>query len=202
MRSRSTPRRRKSHDRRRRGRVLRPLRVHALASRDRRRRDAVGLFGLRAALRGALVAGNVAPLAAFVLIMIFATILALTGLISGRAGRATLLLAAALFLSQRLVTYWRIRRACIRGRAAIEATVGGPWSARIDKSGMTLGKSGDRSRRLDFADCEEAEDAGGLIYFWPRDGAPIVLPSRALPDGEAASLVAHARRGIAGKLPL
>jgi hypothetical protein len=113
----------------------------------------------------------------------------------------TLLLAAALFLSQRLVSYWRIRRACIRGRAAIEATAGGAWSARIDESGVTL-EGGDRSRRLHFADCEEAEDAGGLIYFWPRDGAPIVLPARALPDGEAASLVAHARRQIAGKRPL
>jgi hypothetical protein len=158
---------------------------------------AVARFGLRAALRGGLIASNIAPLAAFVLIMVFATILALTGLISGRAGRATLLLAAALFLNQRLMTYWRIRRACIRGRAAIEAAAGGAWSARIDESGMTL-ECGDRSRRLDYADCEEAEDADGLIYFWPREGAPIVLPARALPEGEAASLVAHARRRIAG----
>jgi hypothetical protein len=162
---------------------------------------AAARFGLRAALRGGLIASNVAPLAAFVLIVAFATILALTGLISGRAGRATLLLAAALFLSQRLVTYWRIRQACIRGRAAIEATMGGLWSVRIDESGMTL-ESGDRSRRLDFSDCEEAEDAGGLIFFWPRGGAPIVLPARVLPEGEAASVVAHARRRIAGKRPL
>ena len=58
---------------------------------------------------------------------------------------------------------------------------------------MTL-EGGGRSRRLAYADCEEVEDAGGLIYFWPREAPPIVLPARALADGEAGRIVAQARR--------
>ena len=45
---------------------------------------AAAQFGLRAALRGGLVASHLAPLAAFVLIMTFASILALTNFV-GRA---------------------------------------------------------------------------------------------------------------------
>ena len=70
-------------------------------------------------------------------------------------------------------------------------------SASIGEAGVTL-EGGGRSRRLDYADCEEVEDAGGLIYFWPRDGAPIVLPARTLGDDEAGRIVAQARRGIKG----
>ena len=29
-----------------------------------------------------------------------------------------------------------------------------------------------RTLNLRYADCEQAEDAGGLIYVWPRNGAP------------------------------
>ncbi len=48
-----------------------------------------------------------------------------------------------------------------------------------------------RATHLRYADCEQAEDAGGLIYVWPRNGAPIVVPTRALADAnEAARLVA------------
>ncbi len=53
-----------------------------------------------------------------------------------------------------------------------------------------------RRRRLYYAECEEAEDAGGLIYLWPRQGAPIVLPTRALAEGEAARLVARIKAQI------
>ena len=54
--------------------------------------------GLRAALRRGLLASHIAPLTAFALIMAFAAVLALTGLISRRAGEATILLAAAAFM--------------------------------------------------------------------------------------------------------
>ena len=159
---------------------------------------AAARFGLRAALRGGLVASHLAPLAAFVLVMTFASILALTDFISRRAGEATVLLAAAAFMIQRLVTHWRISRTRALGRTAIASLAAdGALSASIDPSGVTL-ESGGRSRRLDYADCEEAEDAGGLLYFWPRDGAPIVLPARTLGDGEAGRLVALARRRITG----
>ena len=60
-------------------------------------------------LKGGLLASHVAPLTAFALIMAFASVLALTGLISRRAGEATIILAAAAFMIQRLANHWRIR---------------------------------------------------------------------------------------------
>ncbi len=148
--------------------------------------------GLRAALKGGLLARHWAPLTAFVLIMAFASVLALTGLISRRAGEATLILAAAAFMIQRLATHWRIRRSRREGRAAIAGfQSAGELTATFDDETLSLDIDG-RTLRHRYADCEEAEDAGGLIYVWPRDGAPIVLPTRALSDAkEAARLVSH-----------
>ena len=146
---------------------------------------AAARIGLRAALRGGLIVSHLVPLAAFILALLFASILALTDFISRRAGEAAVLLAAVAFIMQRLSTHWRIRKAAIwaarRSHASRRA-----MTASIDERGVTL-EGGGRSRRLDYVDCEEAEDAGGLIYPWPRCGAPIVLPTRAL--GEAARLL-------------
>ena len=47
---------------------------------------AAARYGLRAALSGGLTASHQAPLAAFVLTLLFAAILAMTGFISRRAG--------------------------------------------------------------------------------------------------------------------
>jgi hypothetical protein len=143
--------------------------------------------GLRTALKGGLLTSHVAPLTAFALVMAFATVLALTGLISRRAGEATIILAAAAFMIQRLASHWRIGRARSDGRAAIgrlqsaaalKATFGDE-ALSFDMDGRTL--------NLRYADCEQAEDAGGLIYVWPRNGAPIVVPTRALADAEEAA---------------
>jgi len=157
---------------------------------------AAARFGLRAAFRGGLVRRHLAPLAAFALVLLFASILALAGFISRRAGEATILLAAAAFMIQRLAAHWRIRSACNLGRRAVAGLKANrSLTARLDDTGVTLAGDG-QSRRLDFADCEEAEDAGGLIYLWPHEGEPIVLPARALEDGEAARLVTGINRRI------
>jgi hypothetical protein len=164
---------------------------------------AAARLGLRKALNGGLLASHVAPLAAFVLIMAFASILALTGLISRRVGEAGLMLAALAFMIQRLMAHWRIQRVRHDGRAAI---------ARLQSAGATMATFGDQSLSFEvdgratclrYADCEQAEDAGGLIYVWPRNGDPIVVPTRALPDpNEAARLVSRLsdqireRRGV------
>ncbi len=66
---------------------------------------AAARLGLRQALNGGLLASHVAPLTAFVLIMAFASVLALTGLVSRRAGEITLMLAALAFMIQRLMTH-------------------------------------------------------------------------------------------------
>jgi len=129
--------------------------------------------------------------------------MAKTGLISRRSGEATILLAAAVYIIQRLATHWRIiRRTRNLGPAPIVSLeADGALTARIDDGGVTL-DGGGRSRRLEYVDCEEAEDAGGLIYLWPRDGAPIVLPARALGDGEARRLVAQIKQRIGRMRPL
>ena len=148
--------------------------------------------GLRTALRGGLLTSHVAPLTAFALIMAFASVLALTGLISRRTGEGTIILAAAAFMIQRLASHWRIRRARSDGKAAIARLRSAEaLTATFDNETLSLDIDG-RTQCLRYADCEEAEDAGGLIYVWPRDGGPIVLPTRALPDAdEAARLVSR-----------
>jgi hypothetical protein len=148
---------------------------------------AAARLGLRRALKGGLLMSHVAPLTAFALIMAFASMLALTGLISRRAAEATLILAALAFMIQRLMTHWRIRRERQEGSAAIARLQSADaLTATFDDEALSLDVDG-RTLRLSYADCEEAEDAGGLIYVWPRDGAPIVLPTRAVADPEEAA---------------
>jgi hypothetical protein len=143
--------------------------------------------GLRTALKGGLLTSHVAPLTAFALVMAFATVLALTGLIGRRAGAATILLAAAAFMIQRLASHWRIRRARSDGRAAIgPLRSAGALKATFGDEALSFDMDG-RTLNLRYADCEQAEDAGGLIYIWPRNGAPIVVPTRALADAEEAA---------------
>jgi hypothetical protein len=119
-------------------------------------------------------------------------VLALTGLISRRAGEATILLAAAAFMIQRLANHWRIRSARSEGRAAI---------GRLQSASAVTATFGDETLSLDvdgrtsnfrYVDCEQAEDAGGLIYVWPRNGVPVVAPTRVMADSEeAARLLSH-----------
>ena len=111
-----SPRRQASHDGGSAPRFVRALHFHACARRSRSGRRS---RGTATALRGGLLTSHVAPLTAFALVMAFATVLALTGLISRRAGEATILLAAAAFMIQRLASHWRISRARGDGRAAI-----------------------------------------------------------------------------------
>jgi hypothetical protein len=140
--------------------------------------------GLRLALKGGLLVRHLAPLTVFALTIVFASVLALTGLVSRRAGEATLILAAAAFMIQRLANHWRIRRARQEGRARItRLQSGGALTVTFENESLSLQVDGP-TQQLGFADCEEVEDAGGLIYVWLRDGTPIVVPTRALGDEE------------------
>jgi hypothetical protein len=143
--------------------------------------------GLRTALKGGLLTSHVAPLTAFALIMAFASVLALTGLISRRAGEATILLAAAAFMIQRLASHWRIRGARSAGQAAIgRLRSASAVTATFGDDALSFDIDG-RTLNLRYTDCEQAEDAGGLIYIWPRNGVPIVVPTRAVADPEEAA---------------
>ena len=150
--------------------------------------------GLRLALRGGLLAHHLAPLTAFALVIVFASVLALTGLISRRAGEAALILAAAAFMVQRLANHWRIRRARREGHAAVARLLSAAsLRATFENDALSLDVDG-RLERLRYVDCDLAEDAGGLIYLWPSAGPPAVVPVRALAsEGEASRLVAQVR---------
>lgn len=161
---------------------------------------AAARLGLRTALRRGLLASHVAPLTAFALIVTFASILALTGLISRRAGEATIILAAAAFMIQRLATHWRIVRARRKGSAAIARLKSADaLMATFHNETVSLDIDG-RTLCVRYADCDEAEDAGGLIYVWPREGGPIVVPTRALADPDEATRLMSRLSGHVGAL--
>jgi hypothetical protein len=156
--------------------------------------------GLRLVLRGGLLARHLAPLTAFALVLAFAAVLALTGLISRRAGEATIILAAAAFMIQRLANHWRVRSARREGSGTIaELRSASAMTATFDNDAVWLDVDG-RKRRLCYADCDEAEDAGGLIYLWTREGAPIVVPTRALADLEEAARLMSRLSGRIGAI--
>jgi len=159
-------------------------------------RIAASRAALRRALAGGLTLRHLAPLAAFVLAMAFIAILASTGLISRRHGEIALLLATAAFMIHRLWTRRRFALARRESTASIETIrLAGPLVLAVDEQGLTL--TGSTAARWNFRDGLDAEDAGGMIYFWPRSGAPAILPTRAFPSAEAASeFVALARAGI------
>ncbi len=158
-------------------------------------RVAAARSGLRRALAGRLTSAHFAPLAAFVLAIAFTAILALTGLVSRRSGEAALLLAIAAFIIQRLTTLRRLaaaRRAC---RAEIDALRGaGRLVLSVDETGLGLAGAS-APARWNFADCLEAEDAGGLVYLWPRSGPPAIVPTRVFAGAEAAAEFVEFLRG-------
>jgi len=113
--------------------------------------------GLRLALRGGLLARHLAPLTAFVLILVFASVLALTGLISRRAGEATLILAAAAFMIQRLTTrrrFFTARRASLAEIETVRAI--GPLALSVDEAGVDVGEEALQGGTFDVAAGEAA----------------------------------------------
>ena len=163
-------------------------------------RVAAARYGLRRALAGGLTTSHLAPLAAFALTVLFVAILGLTGLMGRRPAEAILLVAAALFLLQRLVA----RRRFFASRRAAAAEFAGLGAASlvltVEADGLRL--DGAASPRLwRFVDCIDAEDAGGLVYLWPRVGAPAVAPTRIFADAaEAARFARHLRAQLARRL--
>ena len=164
-------------------------------------RIAAARAGLRRALAGGLTAAHFAPLAAFVLAILFVAILALTGLLGRRPAEAALLVCAAAFLVQRLVTR---RRFFVRRRLA-EAEIeslraAGPLPLTVEADSLRLDGLAAPMRWV-FADCLDAEDAGGLVYLWPRQGAPAIAPTRVFHDqAEALRFVQFLRSRLPRRL--
>jgi hypothetical protein len=145
-------------------------------------RIAAARAGLRRALAGGLTAAHFAPLAAFVLAILFIAILALTGLLGRRPAEAALLICAAAFLVQRLAMRRRFFASRRLAEAEIESLrVAGPLTLVVEADGLRLDGL-PTPMRWPFADCLEAEDAGGVVYLWPRQGAPAIAPARVFGD--------------------
>lgn len=165
---------------------------------DDEARIAAARAGLRRSLAGGLIAAHLAPLAAFMLAILFIAVLALTGLVGRRPAEAALLLAAAAFLIQRLATRRRFFASRRRAEAEIEALrAAGPLTLSVEADGLRLDGT-PQPMRWRFADCIDAEDAGGLVYLWPRHGAPAIAPTRVFRDATEASQFA---RYLAARLP-
>ena len=139
-------------------------------------RIAASRAGLRGALAGRLSRRHAAPLAAFVLSLLFVAILAFAGLIGRRPAEGALILATIAFMAARMAAHWRLRTARLRAQGAMDALrSAGPVRVRLDDSGLDM-EAGAGARRIAFADCDEAEDAGGIVYLWARGAAPAVIP--------------------------
>jgi hypothetical protein len=149
-------------------------------------KTAAARAGLRATLAGRLSRNHVAPLVAFALFLAFVAILTFTGLLGRRFGEAALLLAAIVFMASRMVAHWRLRGAQKTSLAAAASLhEAGETIVRVDASGLRF-ENAAGSRRLAFADCDEAENAGGIVYLWPRKGEPAFIPAHAFASEAAA----------------
>ena len=69
--------------------------------------------------------------------------------------------------------------------AALALRNAGRIAVRIDASGLHV-ETAAGGRCLSFAECEAAEEAGGMLYLWPRRGEPAFLPARAFASERAA----------------
>jgi hypothetical protein len=168
--------------------------------------EEAAVAGSRAAWRISLADGllgrHLAPLAAFLLALLFAAVLGLTGLVSRRAAEIALIAAAAAYMIYRL---WTRRRFLAARRAANawadELRRAGPARLTLDDAGFRLTGAG-LDRALAFADGLEVEQVSGLVYVWPRSGLPLVWPSRAHGDAkEADAFLALARHRTGAKAP-
>ena len=160
-------------------------------------RMAASRAGFRRALRQRFSLRHVAPLVGFVLLMAFAAILALTGLIGRRLAEAAIILAAIAFMASRMAAHWRLRRAQMGGDGAFAARGSESTTVAQDATGLTV-RTASGARRFDYRACRDVEAAGALIYLWSDSGDPAVIPTRAFPGDEAADqFVAMLRAAIA-----
>ena len=152
---------------------------------------------LRNALSGGLTLGHLAPLVAFLLAMAFMAILALTDLISRRAGEIGILLAASAFMIHRIMMRRRFMRAQRDSVNAMRAlSDAGELEARFDDAGVSIDTASRPARWL-FAEVIDVDDAGELIYLWPKSGPPAILPKRIFSNSDEANsftTFARARR--------
>ena len=165
---------------------------------DEEARVATARVALRYGLSRRFERDYVAPLVLFVLLLVFVTILAFSGLIARRLAEAALLIGAVIFLTTRFLAHWRLRGAQRLAKGVVDKiAAAGETSLTVDEKGLIfLGLGAAEPRRGLFLDLAEAEDTGGVIYLWrpDKENEPIVIPTRIFSDAtEAARFLAFAR---------
>jgi len=135
--------------------------------------------------------------------LLFTAVLGWTGLVARRTAEIGLLVAAAAYMSYRL---WS-RRRFFAARRAANAWVEGlraaaPLRLAFNETGLSLDAAGS-ARQWRFADGLEIEEVAGLIYVWPKRGAPLIWPIRAHPNPDEAArcLETACRRAKANSSP-
>jgi hypothetical protein len=149
----------------------------------------------RTSLAGGLLARHLGPLAAFMLSVLFCAILGWTGLVSRRAAEIGLIVSAGAYMTYRLWTrrrFFAARRAAVAWAETLRRA--GPATLTADDSGFRLIASG-LDRAWLFADGLDIETVAGLVYVWPKTGAPLVWPERAHADAEQAEAALALARG-------
>jgi hypothetical protein len=172
-----------------------PFGPYTFSLTDEEARAGASRLALRRGLAGAFERLHVVPLAVFVLILAFVSILAFTGLIGRRAAEAALIVSAIVFMAARFYAHWRLRAA---QKASLAATKklrdAGEMRLTVDDDSATL-TAREQIGRCEFSNRAVVEDGGGLIYFWPEKGDPFFAPTRVFGrDGDAGAFVAHAKR--------
>jgi hypothetical protein len=149
----------------------------------------------RASLQDGLLAQHIAPLVAFALALLFTAVLGWTGLIARRTAEIGLIAAAAAYMTYRLWSrrrFFSARRAANAWAETLRAAA--PLRLALDEAGLSLEAAG-IARQWRFADGLEIEEVAGLVYVWPKRGAPLIWPLRAhLDSDEAARYLETARR--------
>jgi hypothetical protein len=139
----------------------------------------------RGALRQRFSLRHVAPLVAFLLLMLFTSTLALTGLLSRRHAEEIIILSAIAFMMNRLWSHWRLRKAQSDAGDVSGAIRAGSTKLWLDGSGLSL-RTTSGLRRFDYRACRDAENTGGLVYLWSDRDEPAIIPVRAFANEQLA----------------
>jgi hypothetical protein len=151
----------------------------------------------RASLQDGLLAQHIAPLVAFALALLFTAVLGWTGLIARRTAEIGLIVAAAAYMSYRL---WSRRRFFAARRAANvwveQLRAAAPLRLTLEEATLSL-EAGGIARQWRFADGLEIEEVAGLVYVWPKRGAPLIWPIRTHADPDEAARCLETARQLA-----
>jgi len=159
-------------------------------------RAVAGRTALRAAMAARPLTAGIAPIFAFLAMLIGASTLAWAGLIGARAAEIAVLGLIMIYGAWRGAGMIPLRRAYRAQRRRAEALGrAGLLTAAVDAEMVKLSAAASFGAWR-YADCVDADLADGILYLWRANGDAAVLPTRAAPPGEAESMLAFWREHV------